>query len=152
MKKTQSNERLKIIRETVGMTREELAEKLGVSPQIIANMELGRRQIYADDLDKLTKIFGVTIDQFFGNDFKVSRTLNTNENKLINIYRAVSEAGKTLILKVSSEIRDYEDQIQEQLEKPKTLKEKKFLIAASGGENASKEEIQEAIELAKKLR
>ena len=39
MKKTQSNERLKIIREAVGMTREELAEKLGVSPQIIANME-----------------------------------------------------------------------------------------------------------------
>ena len=71
---------------------------------------------------------------------------------MINIYRAVSEAGKTLILKVSSEIRDYEDQIQEQLDKPKTLKEKKFLIAASGGENASKEEIQEAIELAKKLR
>lgn len=143
MKKKKAATRLKLIRESLGISREDLAEKLGVSPQVVANMELGRKYIYADDLVQLSKIFGMSVDKFLGNEIKLSRELNRSENELINIYRSVSDPGKDLIMNVCKSIQDYE-QVD-------TVPEKKFLIAASGAENASDEEIQEAIELAKNL-
>ena len=45
MKKNKVHERLKIVREGFGWTREELARKLGVTTQVVANMELGRKQM-----------------------------------------------------------------------------------------------------------
>ena len=50
-----------------GFTQEELAEKVGVSCQAVSKWE---RQISCPDvmlLPELAKIFGVTIDELFGN-------------------------------------------------------------------------------------
>lgn len=148
MKKTIASERLKLIRECYGLTREELAEELDVSPQVVANMELGRKKIYAADLEKLCDIFGMSSDQFLSTGVHVSRNLDIKENELINIYESVSKAGQTLMLNVCSEILKYEEMIST----PRTLEQKKeLLIAASGAEEDSDEIIDYNIELAKQI-
>lgn len=127
------------------------ANKIGMPVSTLTttlNKENGFNNMPVDKASKVCKALGIDVESLYSDEPDV---LTPDQRELLNTYRAVSEAGKTLILKVSNEIRDYEEQLEEQLEKPKTLKEKKFLIAASGGENASREEIEEAIELAKKL-
>lgn len=146
MRKHKANERLKIIRESFGWSREKLAKKLGVSPQVVANMELGRKQIYADDLDCLGRIFNMTTDQFLGNKIKINMELSLVENELIDLFRSVSESAQELIIHICKDIVEFEE-----TEESETIQEPKFVIAASGGENATDEQIKEAIELAKNL-
>lgn len=58
--------RIERLRNKFGYTREELAEKIGISWQHLANMEKGRRGVTTDLLFRLHDIFGVSIDYLFG--------------------------------------------------------------------------------------
>lgn len=92
-----TSEKLKEVRETLGMTREELANKLGVTAQIIANMELDRRKIYADDIAKISEAFGMTPSQFYDSEIRVNRRLTVEQDKLLNEYEKLSKASKETI-------------------------------------------------------
>lgn len=54
--------RIKEIRNKFGYTREELSERLGVSPQFIANTEQGRHRLSYDNLAKLCGLTCVSSD------------------------------------------------------------------------------------------
>jgi len=54
--------RIKEIRNKFGYTREEFSERLGVSPQFIANIEQGRRRLSYDNLAKLCGLTCVSSD------------------------------------------------------------------------------------------
>ena len=49
-------------RKTLRMTQEELAEKLGVSTQMISNLELGKKAIRPENLVRLCSVLNLSAD------------------------------------------------------------------------------------------
>lgn len=57
--------RIKILREKTGMSQEALAKKMGISRPAVSQIEAGARKIAADELQKLSRIFHVSLDEIF---------------------------------------------------------------------------------------
>ena len=55
-------ENLTHIRKKLGMTRKEVAEKMGITPQAYSCYEYGRREPRLDNIVKLAEVFGVSTD------------------------------------------------------------------------------------------
>lgn len=86
------NERLKELRDELGLTQEEVGNKLNISRQAYANWETNRGEPNIEMLLKLANLFGVSIDYLCGNtdirdsiykDPKLCKYLN----KCILIYK-----------------------------------------------------------------
>ncbi len=62
-------------RKALGITQEEIAEKLDVSTQMISNLECGKKAIRLQNLVKLSEILNISIDylltgkQMISNDY-----------------------------------------------------------------------------------
>ena len=59
-------QRLKLLREEAGLTQKQLADKLGVSRGTIGMYEIGQRDPDTETLQKLSDIFGVSVDYLLG--------------------------------------------------------------------------------------
>lgn len=57
--------RIKVLREKVGMSQESLAKKMGLSRPAVSQVETGDRKLAADELQKLSQIFQVSLDDIF---------------------------------------------------------------------------------------
>ena len=55
-------QRIMVRRKSLRMTQEELAEKLGVSTQMISNLELGKKAIRPDNLAKICEVLELSAD------------------------------------------------------------------------------------------
>lgn len=66
------NERIKKIRNQLHLSQEYVANFLGVNRATYTQMENGRRKITAEDVSKLSDLFGVTADALL-NDNKISQ-------------------------------------------------------------------------------
>lgn len=55
-------QRIMVRRKALRMTQEELAEKLGVSAQMISNLELGKKAIRPENLAKVCDVLGLSAD------------------------------------------------------------------------------------------
>ncbi len=55
-------QRIMVRRKAQRMTQEELAEKLGVSTQMISNLELGKKAIRPENLAKVCAVLGLSAD------------------------------------------------------------------------------------------
>ena len=55
-------QRIMVRRKALRMTQEELAERLGVSPQMISNLELGKKAIRPENLAKVCDVLGLSAD------------------------------------------------------------------------------------------
>lgn len=60
------SQRLKMLRQKANLTQKELAEKLGVSRGTIGMYEIGQRDPDTETLQKLSDIFGVSVDYLLG--------------------------------------------------------------------------------------
>ena len=65
--------RIKLMREEVGLSQQELARRLGVARSTVSQIENGDRKIVADELYKLAEIFNVSLDDMLhpGKSIKV---------------------------------------------------------------------------------
>ncbi len=54
--------RIKKLRKHLGVSQQRLAELMGISRPTISQIENGERKVYADELIKLSEIFGVSVD------------------------------------------------------------------------------------------
>ena len=54
--------RIMVRRKSLRMTQEELAEKLGVSTQMISNLELGKKAIRPENLAKVCSVLNMSAD------------------------------------------------------------------------------------------
>jgi transcriptional regulator with XRE-family HTH domain len=54
--------RIKQIRESLGLSQQTLAEKLGVSRPSISQIENGERRVCAEELQRLAGIFNLSVD------------------------------------------------------------------------------------------
>lgn len=55
-------QRIMVRRKSLRMTQEELAEKLGVSTQMISNLELGKKAIRPDNLARVCSVLELSAD------------------------------------------------------------------------------------------
>ncbi len=69
------------MREYIGLTREELAERAGISEKFLYEIELGKKGFSVTTLKKLTEALGVSSDYII---FGESKTKN-NLSKIISI-------------------------------------------------------------------
>lgn len=58
--------RIKERREAVGLTRSQLADRMGVSTPAVRKWELGMAKPTADNLPRLADLLGCTIDALYG--------------------------------------------------------------------------------------
>ena len=66
-------ERVTTLRKEQGLTQAQLAELLGISQQMVALYELGRRRIPLDLLPEFARLLGVSIEGLFGATPQVAR-------------------------------------------------------------------------------
>jgi transcriptional regulator with XRE-family HTH domain len=57
--------RIRALREKVGMSQEVLAKNMGISRPAVSQIETGERKIAADELQRLSRIFHVSLDEIF---------------------------------------------------------------------------------------
>ena len=93
---------LKSLRTEIGLTQNELAEKLFMSKNTICEYEKGRAEPSIETLKKIADVFGCSIDYLVGreNDFAISQAvgLSGNEKTLLSAYRSLPENAKKTLL------------------------------------------------------
>ena len=57
--------RIQMLRKKAGMSQEALAKKIGISRPAVSQIEAGERKIAADELEKLSRILHVSLDEIF---------------------------------------------------------------------------------------
>lgn len=61
-------QRLREAREYVGLSQDEVAEALNLSRPAVTNMESGQRKVEATELQKMSTMYGRTVDYFLNGD------------------------------------------------------------------------------------
>ncbi|MFI3219285.1 MAG: helix-turn-helix transcriptional regulator, partial [Methylococcales bacterium] len=73
------NEKIRLIRETKGLTQERVAEKLGISPTAYGDFERGDNDPRLSKLEKIADILEIPLSELI--DLSDKGTLNINFNK-----------------------------------------------------------------------
>ncbi len=94
----QMGQRIMQRRKAMCLTQEELAERLGVSMQMVSNLELGKKAIRPDNLVKVSQVLGLSCDFIL--------TGNESDDTLSNISSKLSGLD-TRELNIISELIDY---------------------------------------------
>lgn len=61
--------RIKYLRNRIGISQEELADKADIDRTYITSVECGKRNISIINIEKLAKALGVTLSEFFDFDY-----------------------------------------------------------------------------------
>lgn len=77
-------QRIVVRRKALRMTQEELAEKLGVSTQMISNLELGKKAIRPENLAKICDALGLSAD-FVLTGTNTKSAVDTVAEKLVQL-------------------------------------------------------------------
>lgn len=80
-------QRIMARRKALRMTQEELAEKLGVSTQMISNLELGKKAIRPENLARVCEVMGLSAD-FVLTGSNTKNTIDIVAEKLLNLTNA----------------------------------------------------------------
>ena len=91
-------QRIMVRRKALRMTQEELAEELGVSTQMISNLELGKKAIRPENLAKVCDALGLSAD-FVLTGINTKTAVDTISEKLTQLT--------TEELQMVSDIIDY---------------------------------------------
>lgn len=88
------------LRKKLGLSQEELSEKVGVTRQTISNWELNETQPNPEQLKLLSKALNVSVDELINNDIKsVLEEKVSNTEKLTGlIYKIIIGIGIFIIL------------------------------------------------------
>lgn len=84
-------QRIKSFRVKAGLTQEQLAELINLSPQQIQKYESGGSRLNTDKLQELGVILNVSIFDFFEGLGDYPYDLSFVEKRLVNAFRKVSE-------------------------------------------------------------
>lgn len=94
---------LKLLRESKDMTREEFAEKFGVSPYSIRNFESGEKSPKIPTLVKYADFYDVSLDEIFGRDSYVDKIIFNyrleTAKEHIGRYIELEDSGKNIYMR-----------------------------------------------------
>lgn len=89
-------QRIMVRRKSMRMTQEELAEKLGVSTQMISNLELGKKAIRPENLAKVCEVLELNAD-FILTGTSTKTAVDTIAEKLILLSKEELQIVSDLI-------------------------------------------------------
>ena len=89
-------ERLVYLREGIGMTKQDLAEKCGIAPSTMINYERGLRIPYADTALKMAETLGVSVEELIGGE---NPELAMAQEKGLDRMRSVNGSAGALQLR-----------------------------------------------------
>lgn len=95
--------RLKECRERMKYSQKYVALSIGVSKPSISQWESGKRKISRDNLEKLSELFGVTMDYLNGNDIDEQDTTE-DEQELLIVYRQLNQRGKGIVYRTAESL------------------------------------------------
>lgn len=92
MNNKEVGQKIKSIRESQGISREQLAERLNLSSYSIRNFEQGQRAINFKNLSKFAQALNVSLDELVGNEYNKSKLEleNALQNGADNIPNLIS--------------------------------------------------------------
>lgn len=99
------SERIKLLRQEIDLSKEELGKELGVTPMTIRNWESGVKTPSTKSVEDLSRLFNVSTDYLIGvSVFRESSNLNMSKKEidLISNYRELDYYGQMLVDKVCS--------------------------------------------------
>ena len=114
------NSRIKERREELKMSRQELADKIGVTPSAIANYENGVSSPKIELLYKLFDVLQCDANYLYQDEMKSFTDdnefrLSNDEMKIIEHYRLLSDKGKNAVQYIfdqEEKIRKYESKLE----------------------------------------
>ena len=92
------------LRETMGLSREELAERAEYSPQNLAKIEAGERFVTADALERLAKVLKAPPEEFFAASDKTPVGKSPVRKKLDKLLDRQDERRLEMIFDVVSRV------------------------------------------------
>lgn len=84
------------LRKKKGLSQDELANLVGVSRQTISNWELDETSPDLKQIQKLVKVFNVSVDEIIGNENVLLKKVNNTENNSNLIIKLVKVLGVTM--------------------------------------------------------
>lgn len=96
---------LKKYRKSLGLTQEELAERVDVSPKHLSNIEMGTKFISAELLENLCKELDVPAHLLFYNKETAVVNPRLNEDPVAYFDKVIEEEMKIMVQSVKEKIR-----------------------------------------------
>ena len=107
-------ERIKSRREELGLTREDLAGRLGVSPSAVGNYENGHSFPREDVILRLFDCLETDPNTLFQDSFRYADWMLTrSEKQMLEQYRGLSPSGKEAVRSVVDTLCAYRDEVTE---------------------------------------
>jgi transcriptional regulator with XRE-family HTH domain len=108
------NEKIRLIRETKGLSQEQLAEKLKMSPSAYGDIERGKSDIKLSRLKKIAESFEIELSELFElsekGSLNIINSLNPDNQSKIYIGSSANELEKQLAI---NELKDKELALQQ---------------------------------------
>ena len=100
---------IKKYREKAGITQQKLAEYANLSQHFISQLENGRKNTKIETLDKISKVLGVPILNFFQvkNIKQTASDLNTRDKKILFLISRLDARRKNILLDVLKIMEKY---------------------------------------------
>jgi transcriptional regulator with XRE-family HTH domain len=96
------HDKIRLIRETKGLTQEQLAEKLDMSPSAYGDIERGDSDIKLSRLEKIAEAFGIKLSELFElsekGSFNIINSLNPDNQSKVYICSSAAELEKQLLI------------------------------------------------------
>ena len=70
-------EKLKIAREYLGLTQEQVAKTLGISRNAIINIENNSRSVKSNELFNFSKLYGITMEEIVSDEKQINMNFST---------------------------------------------------------------------------
>ena len=100
--KSKLEERIRAMREEHGLGQTDLGRAVGVSGQVISNLETGRQKLTADLLGRIASYFNVSCDYLIGytdNPSRIYLSFNDDDEKDLLIgFRKMDLANRRMLL------------------------------------------------------
>ena len=97
-------EQIRFIRTLKGLSREQMAEKVGISTNGYAKIERGETNLQVSRLEKIAEVFGIELQDLFSfheNIFFNSK-INNNQNACVGNQNNYIDSAKDLIKELES--------------------------------------------------
>jgi len=93
--RTVFGERLRAARETLGLSQAQVAEKFGISQASYGAWERDPVALRPDQIEKLTEILNISVDELFGKEEKNGRRSSGPVGKARRLFEAVSKLPRS---------------------------------------------------------
>jgi transcriptional regulator with XRE-family HTH domain len=135
MKESSREERAFLLRKALKLNQTEFAERLGLTQTTVSGWGIGKSQITEQNINLICLTFGVHKEWLKDGEGEMFATNNGNESdRLLAIYRRLSESGKDDVLWYTEKVLQREEEQQAlQSKVPPAAPEKDGTFAVKAG-------------------